>query len=88
MLRRNLSIAAAIACLGAYSLPASADGLGAASSFNVWVLGNAITSGGESEGAVAVGGNWDVQNSWNSVIHNVPGVVPGDNHIGLSLIHI
>ncbi len=82
MLRQNLSIAAAIACLGACTLPASANGLGAASSFNVWVLGNATTNGGESEGAVAVGGNWNLQNNWNSVIHNIPGVVPGDDHIG------
>jgi choice-of-anchor A domain-containing protein len=47
-----------ISLLGVAAASAHAQSLGIAANFNAFVLGNAYTSGGESDGSVAVGGNW------------------------------
>lgn len=48
----------AILGLAALALPAAADDLGVANTYNAFIFGNAASPGGHSDGAVAVGGNW------------------------------
>ncbi|QYK54666.1 MAG: choice-of-anchor A family protein [Fimbriimonadaceae bacterium] len=54
------------ASLCAFALVASAHAvnLGVANDFNAFIFGNAIAQSGDSDGAVAVGGNWTTVNSY------------------------
>lgn len=54
---RKLSIAALL--IVAVAPAAHAADLGVANSFNAFIFGTATTNGGHSDGAVAVGGNWN-----------------------------
>jgi choice-of-anchor A domain-containing protein len=61
----NIVRTIALAVLGISALSTSnamAQGLGAASNYNVYVLGNAYQQGADAEGGVAVGGNLSVGN--------------------------
>ena len=56
--------------------------LGTANAFNVFIFGDATVSGGEAEGGVAVGGTFNLNNSYNTNIgHN--GMVVGGSISGL-----
>ncbi len=77
-----LRIGAIVSTLGVFSM-ASAQSLGLANQFNAFVFGNASANGGETEGAVAVGGNFSTTNAHNTLI--VPGgaTVNGNSNVGL-----
>jgi choice-of-anchor A domain-containing protein len=47
----------------------SAANLGAANDFNAVIFGNVSVQSGESEGAMAVGGSWTTQNTYQVSIH-------------------
>ena len=58
-------------------------GLGTAQSFNVFVFGNGSASGGDTEGAVAVGGSFTTFNAHATLNHNYPATVGATSGIGL-----
>jgi len=83
-------ICAVVITVSAFSLSTSALGqsaLGPANGFNVFVFGNMTVSGGEAEGAVAVGGNLTMNNSYNTTIKSgtlatLTGLTKTDNTLG------
>ncbi len=71
----------ALACVAVVGSAHAAD-LGLANQFNAFVFGNANTSGGHADGAVAVGGNW-TGSGYDVLQHNAPANVLGDPKIGM-----
>ena len=71
---------------GPIALTAAAFGqsLGTANQFNAFIFGNAsVNGGGESEGAIAVGGNFTASNNYNVLTKNAPASIGSLNDIGL-----
>lgn len=74
--------AAATCALSAFTL-ASASGLGPAGEFNAFIFGNASAANGETEGAVAVGGNFVTTGAHVTLAHNYPATLGSQSGIGL-----
>jgi|GEM_PF-5590392 len=62
---RGVAAFSAVAVVGI----SSAMGLGAATDFNAVIFGNVTAQSGESDGAMAVGGNWATQNNYQVSTH-------------------
>jgi len=67
-------------CVAFAATFASASDLGVAKSFNAFIFGSASTSGGHSDGAIAVGGSWS--GGYDMLQHNLPATVGAQSNIG------
>lgn len=79
-MKRTVSLLV-LSCVAAASF---SSGLGVAGDFNAFVIHNATLSGGESEGAMAIGGNLTTSNPYQIAFNSTaPGLPVNANTVGL-----